>query len=471
MKALFARLITLSAIAALIVGAMNSAANAQAPACPTTPNYTPDFSQNQTCITVNGNASFVATTDTNNVLRITPNAGNQTGSAWYTTSQVVNAGFTTTFQFQFTNPSVPPADGIAFVIQNAGTGAIGFTGGNGGALGYGDADASSDPSSGSGIPHSLAIEFDTYENSWDPQAVNGSVSHVAIQSCGVGPNTSHHGYFCSAIEGSPNSTLGTPVVVPNLADSAIHNATITYTPACSTCTPATVANIQVVLDGVNLYPGGVSVDLSSIGLGEGGTAYVGFTGSTGGSTETQDIQSWVFSPTQQGSQINPNNPTSLTQSFVLNNTPGQHEEFDFDYSVSNGSGDLTIQDGTTPFVSPEAISPFDWATIVNGTSLADAPCLVASGQNVCAVTTLTCSTTANSTPSGEQCPQSTVRNILFNQEVDLALNQPGIVNGILTIPPGYAPALAMAPDVLVSGAQCTFPNPGSLADNFVRRAS
>ena len=79
------------------------------------------------------------------------------------------------------------------------------------------------------------------------------------------------------------------------------------------------------------------------------------------------------------------------------------------------------------------------------------------------MTTLTCSTTANSTPSGEQCPQSTVRNILFNQEVDLALNQPGIVNGILTIPPGYAPALAMAPDVLVSGAQCTFPNPGSLA--------
>ena len=217
-------------------------------------------------------ASFVATTGTNNVLRITTNAGNQTGSAWYTASQVVNAGFTTTFQFQFTNPSVPPADGIAFVIQNAGTGAIGFTGGNGGALGYGDADASSDPSSGSGIPHSLAIEFDTYENSWDPQAVNGSVSHVAIQSCGVGPNTSHHGYFCSAIEGSPNSTLGTPVVVPNLADSAIHNVTISYTPACSTCTPATVANIQVVLDGVNLYPGGVSVDLSSIGLGEGGTA-------------------------------------------------------------------------------------------------------------------------------------------------------------------------------------------------------
>ena len=159
----------------------------------------------------------------------------------------------------------------------------------------------------------------------------------------------------------------------------------------------------------------------------------------------------------------PTHPASLVQSFVLNNTAGQHEEFDFDYSVSNGAGNLDIQPGTTPFVSPAAISPFDWATIVNGTALADAPCMVAAGQKVCAVTTLTCSTTANSTPSGEQCPQSTVRNILFNQEVDFALNQPGIVNGILTIPSGYAPVLAMAPDVLVSGAQCTFPNPGSLA--------
>ena len=53
-------------------------------------------------------------------------------------------------------------------------------------------DGNGNPSQGEGIPNSLAIEFDTYQNGWDPQAVNGNVSHVAIQSCGTGPNTSHH---------------------------------------------------------------------------------------------------------------------------------------------------------------------------------------------------------------------------------------------------------------------------------------
>ena len=48
-----------------------------------------------------------------------------------------------------------------------------------------------------------------------------------------------------------------------------------------------------------------AVDLSSIGLGDGGTAFVGFTGATGGDFETQDIQSWIFTPTQKGDPINP----------------------------------------------------------------------------------------------------------------------------------------------------------------------
>ena len=89
--------------------------------------------------------------------------------------------------------------------------------------------------------------------------------------------------------------------------------------------------------------------------------------------------------------------------------------------------------------------------------MADAPCLTAAGQDVCVVSTLTCTTSTDSTPAGSNCPQSTARNVLFTQEMDLNLNQPGIADGILTIPPGYAPGMAMAPDVLVSGAQCNFP--------------
>ncbi len=448
------------AILATAMGVGDTTAWAQEVPCPASPNY-PDFSANGSCLKTNGTAMLVL--GESNVLRITSSAGNQTGSAWYVTPQTVNNGFTTTFQFQFTYPSTPPADGIAFVIQNSSTTAIGYTGGNGGAIGYGDADGNRNPSQGSGIPNSLAIEFDTYQNSWDPQAVNNSVNHVAIQSCGTGPNTSHHGYLCGGGTG-PNSTLGNPVVTANMADGAVHSVTITYFPACSTCTPATVANIQVVLDGVNLYPNGVAVDLSSIGLSDGGTAYVGFTGATGGDSETQDITSWMFSPTQQGQQIDPNNPASLTQSFVSNNAHGQHQEFDFDYSVSNNGGDLTFPNGTpTPFVSTGGVNPLDWASIVKGTAMADAPCLTAAGQTVCAVNTLTCSTSTNTTPAGLYCPQSSARNVLFIQQMDLNLNQPGITNGILTIPAGYAPGIAMAPDVLISGAQCNYPSGEPLA--------
>ena len=430
--------------------------------CPTSPNYAPDFSANQNCATLNGSAAYVAGTST--VLQLTSSTGVQAASVWYTTPQVVQNGFTTSFQFQFTNPSTPPADGIAFVIQNAGTSAIGFTS-NGGALAYGDDDANTNPSLGEGIPYSLAVEFDTFQNGWDPQAVNNVDSHVAIQSCGTGPNTSHHNYLCGGTTG-PNSTLGQPVLTTNMSDGAIHNVTITYVPACATCNPATVANLQVVLDGASIYPNGIAVDLSSIGLGEGGLAYVGFTGATGGDWETQNILTWTFIPTQQGQQISSTNSQSLTQNFVSNNTTGQHVEFDFNYSTSNSNGNLTIQPGTTPFVTPAGISPFDWATIVNGTAMADAPCLIANGQSTCVVNTLTCTTSANQTASGANCPQSNAKNILFTQEIDLAQNQPGIVNGILTVPAGYAPGMAEAPDALVSGAECNFPSGEGLANSL-----
>jgi uncharacterized repeat protein (TIGR01451 family) len=428
--------------------------------CPTSPNYTPNFASNQPCTMTNSDAAFVL-----GDLQLTNSLGNQTGSAWYLTPQTINNGFTTTFQFQFTNPSNPPADGIAFIIQNSGTSAIGYTGGNGGALAYGDDDSNTNPSLGEGIPSSIAIEFDSFQNAWDPAPVNNIDSHVAIQSCGAGPNTSHHNYLCQGTTG-PNSTIGAPVSTENsginIADGNVHNVTINYTPTCSTCTPATVANIQVYLDGVDLYPNGVPVDLSSI-LSTAGTAYVGFTGATGGEFETQDILSWTFAPTQEGQPINPSNPSSLAQSFVFSTTPGQYSEFDFNYTVPSTNGTLTIQPGTTPFVNNTGISQSDWATIVNGTSMADAPCLIAAGQTVCTVYTLTCTTTANSTPAGANCPQSSVRDVLFEQELDLLQNQTGIVNGILTVPPGYAPGLAMAPDVLVTGAECTYPAGGPLA--------
>jgi len=464
MKLGITKFVIVAAIAVLAVVSGSTAAWAQTQTCPTSPSYSPDFSSNQGCLTLNPVGTPPAFTVTAPIaLQLTTSASGQTGSAWYSSPQVVEGGFTTTFQFQFTSPSTPPADGIAFVIQNSGTAAIGYTVGNGGALGYGDQDGSTNPSTGEGIPNSLAIEFDTYQNWWDPASSgNGNVSHVAIQSCGIGRNTSHHNYLCGGTSG-PNSTVGAPVVTAtNMADGSMHSVTITYVAACSTCSPATLANIQVMLDGVNVFANPVTVDLSSIGLSEGGTAFVGFTAATGGDFETQDILSWTFAPTQQGAPINPSNPASLNQTFTISNTSGQQWNFNFDYIVANGDG-ITVQPGTTPFVSSLVVTPTDWASIVKGTQMADASCLLAAatGQS-CAVNTLACTTTASSTPAGANCPVSTARNILFTQQIDLVQNQINVTAGTLTIPSGFAPGLAMLPDAVTPGAQCTYPG-GPLA--------
>ncbi|HLZ40088.1 MAG TPA: L-type lectin-domain containing protein [Candidatus Sulfotelmatobacter sp.] len=294
----------------ILLTAVGGGLQAWAQDCPSSPAYTPDFSSNQLCLTLNsysvngsgtGSTTFTGEYPDPVFLQLTNSSGNQTGSAWYSTPQAVDSGFTTNFQFQFTNPSTTPADGITFVIQNASTGAIGYTHGNGGALGYGDADGSTDPSTGAGIPNSLAIEFDVYQNAWDLAG-----SHVAVQSCGTGPNTSHHNQACGG-DGPLNSTWGPQVLTSsNLADGNVHTVTIKYS-------AASPANIHVIVDGTDMYPGGVSVDLGTLLSLTEGKAYVGFTGATGGSFETQSILSWTFSPTPaapEATYTTPSQPTS-----------------------------------------------------------------------------------------------------------------------------------------------------------------
>ena len=326
----------MAAIAALAMGGGLTAWAADA--CPTSPNYAAGFSSRPDCVAVNQNAAV------GTVLQLTADSGSQYGSGWYTVPQVVQNGFSTTFQFKFTATSTP-ADGIAFVIQNAGTGtgAIGSAP-NGGAIAYGDSDGNLDPSSGAGIPHSLAIEFDTYFNAgWDPAAnptdPSGSVSHVAVQSCGTGANTSHHNQKCSLLTSAPSSTLGPAVLVPALASTGsptgTHTVVITYNPASG----STAANIHVMLDGHDLYPSGVAVDLSSIGLGDGGTAYVGFTGATGAAHETQAIQNWTFTPQIQ--VVTSAAPAVFNSQGGFDNNPDGG--FDYNAQLNAGSNPVAVQ--------------------------------------------------------------------------------------------------------------------------------
>jgi hypothetical protein len=106
-----------------------------------------------------------------NSIRITPSQPDQLGAVWHSSRQDVTSGFTTTFRFKM---AANGADGLAFVIQNSSIDAIAPAGSGGATLGY------------AGIPNSVAIEFDTFDDS-EP---NGN--HISVQTLGTAPNSSDH---------------------------------------------------------------------------------------------------------------------------------------------------------------------------------------------------------------------------------------------------------------------------------------
>jgi len=262
---------------------------AWAQSCPTSPNYLPDFSSNQNCLDLNGTTTgypgfYTAVSGTGTVLRLTPNSTFTAGSAWFNTQQPVGTGtFSTTFTFQLSgaNTQYGPADGIAFVIQNSpppGTKALGP---DGCGIGFGD-DSSGCTSSTGGIPNSLTVELNTFFN----QGIDPNNNDITIQNCsGTLPNSV-----------DPSCTVAVNSNLPStLADGNIHSVTINYSG------PATKL-LDVTLDNVDLFPGGVFFDLTTIGLNS-GSAWVGFTAATGGGDDNQDILSWTFTPNAQTAVI------------------------------------------------------------------------------------------------------------------------------------------------------------------------
>jgi hypothetical protein len=309
MKIRIARPIAVAAIAALTLVAGSIAASAQT--CPASPNYTPDFSSNQTCLTPNNNGAgagypgfTTAVSGTGTVLRLTPNQFFWAGSAWYNTQQPVAGAFSTTFTFQLTATTPGGsgnADGIAFVIQNspAGTAALGP---DGCGIGFGG-DSLIGCTSGSGIANSLAVEFNTYLNS----GIDPSNSGVKIQNCSLtGPNSVDPG--CTLAMNDLTTLLPTPI---NLADGNVHRVTINYSGPSTTL-------LDVILDNNDLFPptqanpsGGVLFNLASMGLNS-GNAWVGVTAATGGGDDNQDILSWTFTPQAQTAVISTTAPATVS---------------------------------------------------------------------------------------------------------------------------------------------------------------
>ena len=185
------------------------------------------------------------------------------------------------------------ADGFAFVLHGSEdkTSTIGDSGKS---LGYG------------GIPNSVAFEFDTW---WNPTNGDSFTDHVSIQSKGFLPNE----------PGEAGRLLLSEAV--DLADGSEHNVKIVYFPfihyeyvkyftAISNVIPYLLDNeenrrIGTLVMWLDAIPANYTdfsakpllampINLSALLKLRDGTAYAGFTASTGRQFQKHDVIRWTF---------------------------------------------------------------------------------------------------------------------------------------------------------------------------------
>jgi len=151
-------------------------------------------------------------------------------------------------------------------------------------------------------------------------------------------------------------------------------------------------------------------------------------------------------------------PAELTQTFSFDNTSGQRVEFTADYSAAEAAGSLTIIDGTIPTVNNQGLEPSAWAAVVAGTAFATTNCVPdtgevdAAGNPLCKLSTILCTNSLSSTPAGDNCPQSTAKNVQMFHTFD------SLSNAVTSFPPGTGLGFLMGSDSW-PGSSCTFIGP------------
>jgi hypothetical protein len=212
------------------------------------------------------------------VARLTDGGGGEAGSV-FTTSRVNVSSFNTTFTFRMHDGTSPMADGMAFVIQASGPNALGGTGGG---LGYG----SDHPGGPQGIPNSVAIKFDLFNNAGeggdstgiffngDSPTVPSAAGEKTIDLSGTGINFQSQDVFQVTL--SYNGTTLTETIKDT-------NTNATFTTTYTVNIPSVIGSSQ---------------------------AYVGFTGGTGGLTTVADVKTWTYTFSQPLPQLAAGGPAA-----------------------------------------------------------------------------------------------------------------------------------------------------------------
>jgi len=254
----------------------------------------------QTDMQLNGGAAV-----NGSALRLTDGLGGEARSAFAGLTQGIDT-FDTTFTWTYGMAVPPQADGFTFTIQNN---SVTGVGGAGGALGY----------AGGTFPNSLAVKFDLYDGATG----------------GGGPSTT--GVFINgeaAADGN-NAITTTPEVVGAGSDMSFD---LTGTNSMGTATgidfhanPGDTFQAHLVYDGTTLTEtvtdvtknasvtqaytfGGMTIPQIIGGGTATDTAFVGFTGATGGAVAVQDVSTWKYSGTEP-TVGSPTPATNLTAAF------------------------------------------------------------------------------------------------------------------------------------------------------------
>ena len=235
--------------------------------------FSAGFSTSASSMTFNGSTGLDDTR-----LQLTSGLTGQAGSAWYN-SQVNIQSFSTDFTMQLSNPA---GDGMTFTIQGSGLTALGPSGGG---LGYGP-DSPTNPSASANTPiaKSVAVKFDLYSNAGE------TANSTGLYTNGVSPTTPSIDLTPSGI----NLHSGDTMAVHMSYNGTVLSMTITDSVANTSFSTSWTVNI----------PGIVGAT----------TAYVGFTGATGGATSSQKIGTWTFAsngstPTTATPTISPSGGT------------------------------------------------------------------------------------------------------------------------------------------------------------------
>jgi hypothetical protein len=286
-------------------------------------------------------------------LQLTNGGLTENGSAFFTTPMDIR-NFTTDFTFQISDAA---ADGMTFTIQKSGAGATAL-GPSGGGLGYGP----DSPTGAPGIGNSVAVKFDIYSNDGEGDDSTGLYTNGGSP---TQPSTDLTPSGIMLDEGdtiSAHVTYDGTTLTMTLADNVISK---TFTKSWAINIPATVG---------------------------GNTAFVGFTGGTGGSTASQKIETWTFvsTPPQAATVATPQ-LTPGTETFTGSLTVMMSD-------TTSGAAIYYTTDGSTPVPGVGTTQPYRAVFTVSTTSTVHAIATLA-GDNNSAVATAVYTLQSAATPT------------------------------------------------------------------------